>query len=253
MAVSPSHLFQDLIGSASPKTTLLVGAGLSFSLVETPSQIVKRLAAIQHSVESSLGLKVHCAGIDATDAQDLYRWAGDVFNLLKADGISEGQAKRKIADGIGVTSDPTWQARAKMPLRGNTARHRVIARLARENRWLTIWSLNWDSWLESALRSVGIEASASGAISSTLPKAWIVQYKTWVPGFSSPKQEDQTVPVIKPHGCVDALLKGSGLFVLTEDELQTTLPNQPQDVVNAFELKGPGSIYFSESKPTKWH
>ena len=231
MSAIPPHLFEALTGSASPRTTLLIGAGLSRDLVETPAEIVLRIAGMQSAVEKKIGIASACAAINPAKPNELYRWAGDVFAQLLAAGNSPQQAKLRIANGLGVTTAPEWQAKAKMPLRGNTPRHRVIARLARENRWHAIWSLNWDIWLESALLSVGIENSSLVPYGSELPQAWIAKYKTWVPGFTKPNDEDQTINFVKPHGCVAALLKNIGLFVLTLDELNTALASQPADVI----------------------
>ncbi len=168
-----------------------------------------------------------CNPIDATDPQSLYVWSGELFDALIASGRGELDAKKTIAKALRVTIDPCWSAKAKVPLRGTSARHRVIARLVREKRWHSIWSLNWDVWLERALHSVGIESHQSKKNSSpALPNGWIRWYESWVPSKVVQNGDQQTVVVYKPHGCVESLLAGDGTFVLTREELGRCLKQQ---------------------------
>ncbi|UUZ78038.1 SIR2 family protein [Polaromonas sp. P1(28)-13] len=111
-----------------------------------------------------------------------------------------------------------------------TPRH---SSLTREQRWYSIWSLNWDVWLERALHSVGIESHQSKKTSSpTLPTGWVRWYESWVPSKVVQRANQQTVVVYKPHGCVESLLAGDGTFILTRDELGRCLSQQP-DLVQA--------------------
>lgn len=190
----------------------------------------------QKEIEDSLGVKP-CGLIDASDPQALYAWSGELFEQLKAFGLPESDAKRKIADVLRVTSDPCWSAKTKVPLRGTSSRHRVIARLVREKRWHSIWSLNWDVWLERALTSVGIENCRTRKNSApALPHGWIRWYEPWVPSKIIQNTDQQTIVIYKPHGCVDSLLEGDGTFVLTQEELGRCLSGQPKLVEDEMKL-----------------
>ncbi|SDI31082.1 SIR2-like domain-containing protein [Variovorax sp. OV700] len=209
---------------------------MSFSLVPLPSQLMGLIQPRQQQIEKDLGVKP-CGPIDTTDPLSLYVWSGELFESLKVLGLTEFEAKRKIAEVLRVTSDPCWSAKTRIPLRGSTARHRVIARLARERRWHSIWSLNWDVWLERALASVGVEHYKNNRNSSaTLPQGWIRWYESWVPSKVIQTTDQQTVIVYKPHGCVDSLLDGDGTFVLTQEELARCLTEQPPLVENSMKL-----------------
>lgn len=229
--VPPSRRFERLIGISTLKTTLLVGAGLSYSLVELPIEIVKRLSKVQTDVETRLGLKIPCPPIDPDVSSELYRWAGDVYNQLILQGETQTAAKQKIAREIGVTTNGCWRAKSRVPLRGSTPRHRVIARLAREGRWGGVWSLNWDIWLESALCSVGIEPANDSSLGPLFPPTWITRYSSWTPTSGAPQEANQTLTIFKPHGCVEALINGGGAFILTNEELNLELSRQPRAVV----------------------
>ena len=176
MPFSPPHLFETVVGIVQPtpmRPTLLLGAGMSYSLVPLPAQLMATLQPIQQEIETGLGVP-HCRPIDITDPQSLYIWSGALFDALRLSGLNELDAKKAIATALRVTTDPCWSAKAKVPLRGTSARHRVIARLTREKRWYSIWSLNWDVWLERALHSVGIESHQSRKTASpALPIGWV--------------------------------------------------------------------------------
>lgn len=236
MPFSSPHLFEAVVGLTLPtptRPTLLLGAGMSFSLVPLPGQLMGLIQPRQRRIEEDLGVKP-CSAINVADPQSLYVWSGELFDSLKILGLTDAEAKRKIADVLRVTSDPCWSAKTKVPLRGSTARHRVIARLTREKRWHAIWSLNWDVWLERALASVGIEHHKNKRNSSVaLPQGWIRWYESWVPSKVIQNTNQQTVVVYKPHGCIDSLLDGDGTFVLTQEELQRCLKEQPPLVENS--------------------
>jgi hypothetical protein len=216
------------VGTSRPKApVLLVGAGLSYSLVPQAAELVNRLAPVQAELEDSLGIP-RCEPMERGEAKQLYKWAERVVKALVDRGCSDADAKRKLARVLGVTTDACWSAKAQMPLRGTSARHRVIARLTREAKWHSLWSLNWDVWLERAMESAGLERHSNMAKRPlTLPSTWIRWYETWVPPAKEANDDQQTIVVYKPHGCVDSLLSGSGVLVLTEEELQGQLDQLP--------------------------
>lgn len=242
--IEPLHCLNELLSIATPKTTLLIGAGLSYSLVELPTDIIKRLHPAQKEIELNLGLTAPCAPINPTKSNELYRWAGEVFDQMLLQGELPTSAKLKIASAIGVTTNACWRAKARMPIRGTTPRHRIIARLAREGRLQTVWSLNWDVWLESALTSIGIEPTDTSSTTSQLPKSWITKYASWTPSSNPPQEANQTLNIFKPHGCVESLLKGDGIFILTEEELNRELTKQPLEVINCLKASLTSKLFI---------
>lgn len=229
MTFNAPHQFEELAGTKPTFAPILIlGAGMSHSLVPGTKDLLLGLLNTQNDIEDGLGIE-RCTPFDVDDEKSLYRWAGEVVSKLKANGASEEKSKLKIAEILTVTTDPCWSAKAKMPLRGTSARHRVVARLSRESKWHSLWSLNWDVWLERALDSVGIESHLSRpAVPERLPASWIRWYETWVPPSKETRGDAQTIIVYKPHGCVESLLRGSGVFILTEDELEGQLANLPE-------------------------
>ena len=127
---------------------LLVGAGLSFGVAPNAGDVLR---AQRGKAEQRLGIPPagdeHCG--------HLYHSADYILDTA-ADN-DRVPLKLRLARAPGITTDPRWTARVGVPLRGNTSRRRVIARLAREGGWASIWSLNWDRVLECALESVGFE------------------------------------------------------------------------------------------------
>ncbi|RYD71770.1 MAG: hypothetical protein EOP84_24310, partial [Verrucomicrobiaceae bacterium] len=206
---------------------------MSYSLVPLPRDLVNRLAPVQEATELKLGVSP-CTVLDPGNPRALYIWAGEVFDKLQSKGCGERESKYAIAEALGVTKDPCWSAKAKVPLRGTTERHRVIARLTREGRWHSLWSLNWDLWLERALASVGVEQYQNRpAKPLPIPDSWIRWYESWTPSNVLGSMNQQTIVIYKPHGCVEALGQGGGTFVLTEEELAARLRTQPAPVTDS--------------------
>jgi hypothetical protein len=104
-----------------------------------------------------------------------------------------------LAEALGITSDPRWRG-------GNRdgpvdPHHRVLARFAREGRFESIWSLNWDCLQENALERVGLDRDRSRP---DLP--WKSRYTTFITVKDYPGTGDScSVTVFKPHGCVRSL------------------------------------------------
>ena len=230
------HTFDEVVGMPYPQPkppSLLIGAGMSYALVPLASELAASIASRQSAIEADLGIN-GCTVISHASPGALYKWAGEVYDRLVVKGHDPLKAKRAIADLIGVTRDPRFAARASVPIRGSSGRHRVAARLAKEGRWRSIWSLNWDVWLESALQSVGVEPLSERPTNPLpLPPEWVRWYESWTPNSVLRAHDAQTLVVFKPHGCVGALLAGDGTFVLTEDELERELAKQPPAVVES--------------------
>ena len=178
----PGHSFpywSDLGENQSPPA-LIIGAGFSTPQVRLPYELAIHYAEQQSEIEKKLGIatsfdfKLDRTG-KANNADDLYCWAGRcVEELTKVPGATENSAKRNLINAMGLLEDPRFAATANIPLRGTSPRHRVLARFAREGCIHSLWSLNWDLWLEAAFEAVGLirENSAFPNRSDGLPTGW---------------------------------------------------------------------------------
>jgi hypothetical protein len=217
----PSHRFNywtEVVKKHKP-CVLIVGAGLSSDLAPRPDQLVRELFPRQESIQKNLQITVEFK-LDANKPDTLYQWAEHCIDAIKERGIDENQAKRQFLDAIGLTSDGRFAAKANVPARGATPRHRVIARLAREGRIENVWSLNWDLWLEAAFDCVGMTAIQYASVfKNAFPRYWKTQYESWVPSTQPPEEIEENVTVFKPHGCIRSLHHGNPTFVITATEL----------------------------------
>jgi len=210
------HTFPSLVDLGDhPRPVLLIGAGMSNGIAPMPHELLKELAPKQQEIEQRLSCQTgYTLG---SDPPNLYEWAGYVIDGLEKAGLSESDAKRRLADEIGILRDPRFRAQVDIPLRGNTPRHRVVARLVREARWTSIWSLNWDVVLESALESVGLTQDTNGT--PRLPQKWPEWFAAWTQPDPVPTIGNKTFRLIKPHGCVSKLLNGHSTFLIATKEL----------------------------------
>jgi hypothetical protein len=139
----------------SPPPLLIVGAGLSFGLVPTAQELADKIAKRQTAIENELGIP---PGPTITNPVSLYAWADHCLKALSAamPGNAAIDAKIRLAHAMGLMTDKRFLAQAGVGPRGTTARHRVLARLAREGRVRAVWSFNWDCWLEASFEAVGM-------------------------------------------------------------------------------------------------
>jgi hypothetical protein len=210
-----------LLCEANGKPVFVAGSGLSAGLVPMPWQLLERLIADRVKIEAGLGCAPTIA-LTSADVQGLYGWAEEAVALLIAKG--HAHPKLAVATALGVTTDPAWQGKVNIPLRGSAPRHRVIARFAREGRWSAMWSLNWDCVLETAFECVGMPVKPAMAITSTLP--WREWHVSWTYPEATPASTDDTVVLVKPHGCVRKLIGGAAeTFLITKQELSTVQLN----------------------------
>jgi hypothetical protein len=230
----PDHSFpywSDPGDNQSPPA-LIIGAGFSTPQVQLPIQLATHYAEQQSEIEKTLGIttnfdfKLDGAG-KANSPDDLYRWAGRcVEELKKAPDATEVTAKRKLINAIGLLEDQEFAATANIPLRGTTPRHRVLARFAREGCIYSLWSLNWDLWLEAAFEAVGLvrKNSASPNFSDELPTLWKKSYRVFLPS-DPPEENNSCIPLYKPHGCIGAFAAQTDeTFKITKAELEEEVP-----------------------------
>ena len=189
------------------------------------------LAEKRDEAETKLGLISSLPKRNPPNSDDLYVWADDIFTQLKARG--EQNPKLALAEALGIPDDLRWKG-IVAPLH-SLPRHRIVARFARERLWKRVWSLNWDYNLECAFCSVGIK-DGSVALDEGLP--WPTIFYTHITAAeASVAANDSFVHLIKPHGCVMALIRSrnamstnlatanhlANRFLITQSELAAQL------------------------------
>ena len=201
---------------------VLIGAGLSYGLAPPANNLAKEIADRRSAIEEQFGVETD---IHIGCADELYCWAERCLEQKVAGGATEAEAKKLLAEAMGLTTDARFLARENISLRGTTARHRVLSRLAREGRVSALWSFNWDCWLEMSLESVGLRAGErkGGTLS---PLEWKLRYLVWVESMAGPARSD-SIPLFKAHGCLRALVEGRGDFVISKGEMERDLSQQP--------------------------
>ncbi len=181
-------------------TVLFCGAGLSIGSVPGAINLYKNS---HRQVEQFLGLEGlidHGEFASVREEVRLYVWADRILEELKRREVP--LPKLRFADALGLLDNPLWWGKAEIDFRGNTPRHRVIARFAKEGLWQSVWSFNWDCILENALEQIGLPESTP-RFESPWEKS---HYKTHVHSqYFSRSNDRKALNIYKPHGCVRAL------------------------------------------------
>lgn len=207
---------------------LIVGAGFSAPQVSLPAKLATQYAKRQSEIEETLGIATSFEFKPDEDGwcipDELYLWADKCIDELKdSKGDQVHKAKQKFIEAIGLLEDQEFAATSNVPLRGTTPRHRVLARLAREGCIHSLWSLNWDLWLEAAFEAVGLVRKHPEDLHSSdaLPDKWKKSYQVLLPS-DKPRQKNSCIQLFKPHGCIRAFAEGnSNTFQITQTELAT--------------------------------
>lgn len=218
------HTFPNVLNPASQAAVLLIGAGMSNQIAPSVDDVVKHVRTTHAQIVADVGFD---PSPPPTGFGDFYDWAERLFDGLRThSGLNAATAKIRLAELIGVTTNPAYQEKVEaVALRKFWARHRVAARLAREGRWKSIWSLNWDCVLESALDCIGLRPHPQPGTSPASSVPWNQWYIVWSPGdLTAPAGHNGTIYVCKPHGCVRKIVAGNPLFIVTRSELQALTP-----------------------------
>lgn len=221
-----AYAFPTLIGGLD-KTFAVIGTGLSYPDCPTADELKNRVpVAVRH-----LGLP-EPSPAPADKAFNLYDWAERTLTSLKEQnpGQTEDALRWRLAEGLGLFDEPRWFGNVRVPLRGNTPRHRALARLVVEGRFSAFYCLNWDALVDRALESVGMkERRQQGDPAPGLP--WnVTSYARVVrkKHQSRATNSDRIFPLYKPHGCVEELRAGGThdvVFKITTNDLH----RQPED------------------------
>lgn len=206
---------------------LIVGAGLSSGLVPRADQLATAIGARKGEIEDELQIS---AGPAISTEWDLYAWADHCLSeLTHIHGHSDITAKTHLAVAMGLTTDKRFLAQAGVGPRGTTPRHRVLARLARENRIRAVWSFNWDCWLEASLDAVGLRRHDESA-HRIANEGWKTRYHVWFKSEPAHNAID-TQLLFKAHGCIRALQEGRGDFVIAKSEMEAQQPNSKTTIL----------------------
>lgn len=222
---------------------------MSYGLAKLPSEILPLCP------EAEIKLGCNTTNMDySADNQDgefrLYDWAEEKINEL----ISKGKQcpRLDLAKALGLTTDDGMLGIAQMPLAKMSPRHRIVARLAVEQRFESIWTLNWDMWLERAFEAVGLMQDKTST--SNLP--WPTSYSTFITQEDRQKiARDKIVRLFKPHGCIDALLKAKNELAEGETEKARDLSERfmiaRKDFYNWIERASPADKSFGQQLSLK--
>jgi hypothetical protein len=199
-----THILDELRNLGHP-SVLFCGAGLSVGAVPAAAKLYEQ----EHeNVERNLnivGTIDHTLFAGVPKEARLYVWADAVLDELEKRG--ETLPKLRFSEALGLLTDPRWWDMTEIDFRGNTPRHRVIARFAKEGLLHSIWSFNWDCILENALEQIGLP-SVAPRFKSPWEK---YHYAAHVHSHYFPYSKDKNVLNIhKPHGCVRALREAQG-------------------------------------------
>ena len=209
-------------------SVLLLGAGMSHNVVPMPGAL---LADKRADAEAKLGYTSALPFLPSPPATHLYQWADEMLTQLIAN--ADPNPKLTLAQSLDIPSEPRWFGCNST--QRNSPRHRVIARFAREGLWEQIWSLNWDCVQESAFENVGLKRDGTDA-----QLQWPTVFRSFTTAAECAQVGEQhSVKLIKPHGCVMALVKAeealtkgeiarsnqlSGRFLITATELANLTP-----------------------------
>lgn len=241
MPVQP-HNFPTLRASGRPHrpSVLLLGAGMSYGLVPGPGLL---LATKRAAAEVKLGFKSTLPWLPDPPPNHLYDWADEIIRELVVRG--DPNPKLTLAHSLDIPYEDYWMA--YVSAQRSSARHRIIARLARERLWDQVWSLNWDCIQENAFENVGIKRDGPEA---GMP--WPTVFHCFITAAECGQMgESESVKIIKPHGCVMALVNAedqenhanhpravelSERFLITATELASLAPSSapPGDPTQEF-------------------
>lgn len=215
-----THILDELRNPGHP-SVLFCGAGLSVGAVPGAANLYEQ----EHeNVERNLnigGTIDHALFAGVPKESRLYAWADAVLDELEK--RSETLPKLRFAEALGLLTDPRWWGKAEIDFRGNTPRHRVIARFAKEGLLRSIWSFNWDCILENALEQIGLPG-----VEPRFKSPWEKNhYAAHVHSHYFPySKHTKVLNIHKPHGCVRALREArdaEGIDQTKADELSYRL------------------------------
>ncbi|MHB0984603.1 MAG: hypothetical protein ACYC05_03275 [Sulfuricella sp.] len=194
-----THILDELRNPGRP-SVLFCGAGLSAGAVPAAAKLYEQ----EHeNVERNLnigGAIDHALFAGVPKEARLYAWADAVLDELEK--RKEILPKLRFAEALGLLTDPRWWGKAEIDFRGNTPRHRVIARFAKEGIWRSIWSFNWDCILENALEQIGLPSTVPHFESPWKKNHYVAHVHS---DYFPYNKHTNVLNIHKPHGCVRAL------------------------------------------------
>jgi hypothetical protein len=194
-----THMLDKLRSQTHP-AVLFCGAGLSVGAVPGAAGLYEQEHENVERKLSIVGAIDHAMFEGVQEAARLYAWADAVLDELERRG--NAFPKLRFAEALGLLTDPRWWDKAEIDFRGNTPRHRVIARFAKEGLLHSIWSFNWDCILENTLEQIGLPG-----IEPRFKSPWEkYHYAAHVHSVYFPRSNNpKAINIHKPHGCVRAL------------------------------------------------
>lgn len=234
------HTFPSIIAGDKPPL-LVVGAGLSLEEIDL-ARIIERLPWTG---------TITCANSkpclnQPTACPNQCPYCATEANLVqfKQSPSSKEHPRFTLARSLTLFDDDRWLGRVELPLGRNYIRHRMIARLAADQRLAAIICFNWDCFLEAAFEAIGISADApSGSRPGKITRYAVVVGQ----GSQSAANSNNTYRLFKPHGCrrdLDRSLEtrpmDEPVFLVTRSDIESEEGHANSEIDNQIrnELKG---------------
>ena len=205
------RLVQELI-NMSP--IIMNGAGLSSGLVPTTKQLNAQFPGIlKELMELSDQIRNELEGVEAVEG-DFYKRARRVVECLKKnmgdckfDRITDSplRAKAQLLNCMDFRKNQAWLGKFDVDIMRNFSRYRVIARLAKEECWSSIFTTNWDCFLEDALSQIGMEPKYGQITPSLTP--WKNCYAPYLHHGQESASQHKVI-IYKINGCAKELNEG---------------------------------------------
>lgn len=239
------HQLPSLIGlSPDPNLVplLIIGSGLSYGQLETAKELAHRLAqklTAPVTCKAESPDKCYLRGEDSAK-ECLYCVAEEKLKELEKVN-NHLLARIQLAKELGLFDLRTWFGDADLPLGRNYPKHRAIARLAADERFSAIVCLNWDCFLEAALKAIGLSENETNPDRP----GKIKRFAIIVGDDKQLASRKDMFRLFKPHGCVQDLQEQlvtqphkEPIFKITHSDLSNIKSNS--DVAQEIKLKWKG-------------
>jgi hypothetical protein len=224
------HTFPTLRGGTT--SLVFAGSGLSARLAPLAGELLRDKGP---AAEAALGITTKTLTKAAYKPEELYAWAELVLSMLEKDTSVE-VPRLKLAEAMGLDTIPEFGVDPSTA--PSKLRHRILARFVREGLLDQVWTVNWDCHIENALAMCGMpEAGVDNNVPWRSAQRVVVLPKD-VPATN----ENNTVGVFKPHGCVRALRRATlakdidekkelaSRFMITTTDLERTATTDPKPI-----------------------
>jgi len=211
------------------KPIILNGAGLSIDFVPTTSQLQEQFPQILDKMTLPESSKNRLRDKLREWRNEVGIWLGkaatefveclkEIIENCGFDNIQDTslRAKAQLLDYMDFRSNMAWLGKYEVSIMENRARYRVISRLAKEGCWSSIFTTNWDYWLESGLKQIGVQFNIYNIPEPKTP--WKNYFSTFLYHGQEASLQHKIV-IYKIHGCAKELNEGFEEYDRNPDKL----------------------------------